>query len=255
MAKDFKAEEEELDSWFDEEKEKLTKDYNKKLENVMIGDGEEEGKKAKKKKDFDKEEKVLEKRFISSMGKLRHTYQKRYTKLRTSKDKYDEGKKTRKVVLKPFAAVFLFVFNLLKKLFMAIFDILKKIFGAVKSCVFSGIGKAWYVSKENFTFHLKPKLMPVYSPAKRVFNIFFRPVRKSYIKLAENISEGYKAMKQLLKKAWASTAKAFQKTAQTISKYAQIVTGFIDKIKKKITEFCNKYFKPVLDKFKKKKKE
>ena len=46
------------------------------------------------------------------MRKLRQDYQKKYDKLKTSKDKFEKNKKTKKIVFKPVNAVFGFIIGL-----------------------------------------------------------------------------------------------------------------------------------------------
>ena len=269
MARDFKLEEAELDSWFDEQKEKLTEEYDKKIDAILRKQEEEENKKSKKQaeKPTDEQEKALiasiDREFLASMRKVRGEYQKKYDKIQTGKENAKKRKKTAGNILGPLLFFLRPIWKAIKASSKFVWTAIKTALGFVKKEVSSSFEKTFYHIHEFYAFHMKSRLDPFLQPVRNILNMFFfRPIRKSMERFTEIRKSTVKEAIKIFKKYLDITIKIAQKVFGFLKKYALKVFGVLKKVFKKISDMKKKFIDPVLapitnflSKFKKKEEE
>ena len=244
--------EEELELWFDEEKEKLTNAYLKK-----IGVGEDQEETAKKKKGETKDS--IEKNFLLDMRKLRRGYQKQYDAIITKKERSKKSKEISDIVFGPLMKFLKFLFKIIKKIWHAISFIISIISDYIKKEIKPYLKKKIFKLKEFSIFHIRPKILPAYQPTKNHYRSFMRPVkkdienskafRKNTIKLiSKKTSELLSALAKYSKVVIQFLTEYYKKVSEYIKKKYEIISKPIKKVTEKMNELSEKYIKPLLPK-------
>lgn len=247
MAKDFKQAVEELDLWYDEQKENLSKKYYGKVDESRLYPAPEDEEKKKKKPSYDWKKAKFE--FLGEMSGLRNKYQDKYNRIKGSRKSTETRKKVLKIVFFPFVKVLLFLWFILKIVFVFLRDkVFKGTIKFIKNCI------KWYKDtrykwKEYHTFHIKPVIWPYYFPVRRFFiKIIGRPWNKFMMKMQEN-----------KKKLIALFNKDLKIVIDFAKKYVKIILNFLKDKTKKIGEFLGKvaawkkkHINPIIDKIKEK---
>ena len=246
MSPDFKAEEEELDRWFDEEKDKASNDYFKKVDQFRPKDGDDEDKKDKGK--YNKElSKQYSSSFLQSSEKIRKEYDKRFDAYQRKKKTYNLLVKTKDILLfipkKTWKVIVFISVRFYKYFFRPVFIVpVVWIFKSGRK----GYGDMRYHSKEYYTFHTRHYVDPFLDPVRRPYKLFSRRVHKTEDRLKEKrkklIADIIKKIKELIDK----TIKIGKKIWEFITKYFKKISDFITKWVKKIKEFYGKWIYPVL---------
>jgi len=247
MARNFKAEEEELDLWFDEQKENLSKKYFSQVDESKNYPSLDEERKSKKVQLIDR--KSIEKQFLIEMEKIRRKYQAKYDKIKADQDNLHRRKEFFHKLLSPFYKPFSLLFHLFMIFFMFLKnDVLKGLVAFFKKTVKFFKDKQYY-AKEYYTFHIKPHTRPYTWPIKRLLiKIFFRPMNK----LSNKITD-------IKKKAIEDFNKKLKVVIEFGKKYGKIILNWlkarykkvsevVGKVMAKYKEFKNKYITPITDK-------
>ena len=247
-------EENELDDWFDEEKEKLEKDYFKKLKKIRIPTQEDDeessdDEKNKKNKIIDpiEEEENIEKDFLAASNKLRTTYKKKYDDIVTKKELKKNKEKVQYIIFRPF----IFCYKIFMIIFKPIYFFIKKnliisLFFTKKTSI-----KEWknikHKSDITYSFKIKPKTNSFMWPIKNFFVSKYRPIKKGFAQLKEKIKDLEKRLLEILKKQLVETLTKLKKMLVFVKKYCDVVSAFFEKISKKMGEFKKAYIQPILD--------
>ncbi|MFC1705069.1 hypothetical protein ACFLZ6_01930 [Nanoarchaeota archaeon] len=251
MARNFRAEEDELDIWFDDEKERITEESIKKIDALTKRDEDEEGDKVKKKPkqkiDADKARKQIEKELLSSMQKLRKNYQKKYIKIKSDEENLKSRKKKAKIVFNPFKVSFSFLLRIFKSSFSSIKKHAVKVFIAVKKRITHFFDHISYSTSKYYIFHMRRKMSPILWPIANIHRIHIvRPIRKITEKSKALYKQTIKFTSDFFSKSLELIVKYAKLALDFIVKYAKLTSGSITGVSKKTSAFFNKYIKPVI---------
>jgi len=247
-------EENELEIWYTEEKERLNEAYFKKIDISSEEGDEEESKKGKKRLSDEEDAKIrseARKEFLQKMEKLRQDYQKRYDVIKGKQDSQKTSKKIKKKVMKPTMIVLEPVGFVLKKIFL----FLKKYLGIAFSGLFKGIKTGFrnskYHTRNYYTFHMKKKADPMLWPFRKTTRTIIRGIKKpiAFILLWYKKISTY--LIAVTKDGIEKTIEFAKNMLEVIQKYLKIVTDFLGKIKKIIDDFKESKIEPMLEPIKK----
>ena len=246
MGISYKQQEEELDLWYNEDKERVEKIYLKRL--------------AKTKKSFNPEEEEenkepvmslskIQRLFIADQNKGRNKYQAKYSKIQASKERRRKGNM--------FLLTFFFPMIWLGKRLWKLLLILREQF--IKG--FKAIIKGWkafkvfmdnikYVIGEFCTFHIDPHIVRERVVFRRFRKFFSRPVNKLWVKLMDIKKKLIESIMKKISFVIGFVMKIIKKIQDIIKKYGDKYASFQEKLNGKIFELKEKYWEPIVVKLK-----
>src|SRR3989339_695689 len=261
MARDFKAEEELLDQWFDEQKEKLSEQYEKGLKALYETTFDEEEKKKRQKAvpaDTDAAVKELQNKFITDSKKIRKRYQKRYDKLKAAEESFKRKKKMEKAAATPFRLIFRLTLLPAGKALVFIWKHATKGIKGASARVKKTVHDLRYCLRDWYLFRGRRPLAIIVVPTKYAVMGVMRPVGKNATRfriwLIAKRKEAIKNTVGALTKAWDRVMGVYKKSSEFTAKYTKLYGEKWTKFQKSSSETFGFIFSPLiklLAKFKK----
>jgi hypothetical protein len=250
MARNFKAEEEELDLWFDDQKEIMTKQYLKRVEDneQKFKESEDDEGEQEKKQVFE-DPLVIKNDFLRSSRQLRRKYQARYDKISKDRRIYLLRKKIMDKTLSPFLKIWLRSYAGLIEFYHLLISFFKVCKNSIRF-LHDKLNLILYLGKEKYIFAVRPSLMPVLWPMRVIVKRIIKPIRKAYDSLIEhkkNIIDG--AIKKV-SKTIESIVKVAKKIWGRISGAIKKISDKINKTKASVSNAFNKVSTPIMQKIK-----
>ncbi len=250
--------EDELEDWYEKEKERLTEEYYKKLGRDKKEEKEDKDKKKKKakgKKQKSKNDKEMEDEFLLAMKKLRQDYQKRYEKGIKKKEKSEKVSRIKNLVRAPFRFFLMPLISLLKLLSGAFKKHIKLAIHCVKEGIKSCLSRAASGLGSYYTFHLRSSMLPFFHFFRGIFNFFFRPIKRACAYIFERIKMALDVLIDYFKKIFGFAMGHFKRLMDIFKNYLKKLLGILMKVLKKLSELFAKYIKPHIPSRKKKDEE
>ena len=260
--KNFQAEEEEIDNWFEEQKEKLTNSYLKKIHVLNLGEIAEDKKKAKAKKKKSKDEKKdyntlskeYEAEFLAGMSKVREEYRRRYERHVTKRENFKENEKRKKIIFTPVNAVLKPVWNAIKIVLIGIKNGIMFSFGWIVKSIKKTFSNLTYNIGNYYTFHLRSGVDPFLRPIRKFFRILFKPISNMITllkaKLKKKISETSKKIAKLIDKTISISKVVIGLLNAKYKKYSEFLRGKIKIVKESVKKVLSPVFSPIIEKLK-----
>ncbi len=230
--------ENELEEWYEDEKERISKEYQ-----ANLGSDEDLGEKNARKENLSSKE--AEKKFLSQMKNLHLEYQKRYDQLKDKEEKSKKGKEKRNRIIKPLFTGWKTIFKYLMMIFNSAKNSLISLLGPFFSNIRKACSNLFYNYREYYIFHMRKHTLKVIRPVKMLIRFLLKPVHKATAYLGKWFKETKKTAMKELSRIIQLVVKYAKIAFEFLTKYSKIVFTFLAKVFKKISEFNNKRIKPL----------
>lgn len=236
-------EEEELDLWFDEEKEKLSEAYQKRVAKLLVSEEIAEDKKISELtvEEREKGKEQVEKEYLEEIGRLRERYRKEYGKIRSRK----ERKKHASAAKGYLGTGFSFLFGPIWRIIKVVIGGTWKGVGFVFRAFFKGLKKTIadirYRWRNLYEFRLKRHLGLLLWIRRKLKVLVVRPLGKAYERSKDIRKQTITQTKALSVKAftktlalgktiWGKFMEKYKKVAGVVGKVWKLVSGIFKKV-------------------------
>lgn len=245
--------EQDIEQWFEEEKEKLANEYYKKITSYIKVTDEDEASKTVAKKEVKGTEVNQEEIYLQRINELREEYAKKYSQLLEKKDA-EELRKKKKIILK----YKMYSFTESCKSIYA--DSIRLLLKAMKNTgiLFSNVMSVFkaikYYIKEFYTFRMKKYCTPIIFLSRKSSVLVVRPLKKKIDYVHDLYNSLIKKLLELFHKILDISIKRINAILKKLSEKWKKISAVIEKISKKVSAVVAVFTGPIqkfMSKFKK----
>lgn len=236
-------EEEELDIWFEEEKEKITSAYNKGVARTLVSEEFAEDKKLSTLTAEEREQlkDKAEKEYLAEISRLRERYRKEYDRIKSKAAAKKHASTAKETLLRPFSLIFGPAWRGIRRASAAAGKAVKLVFGTLWRGVKRIISDARYKWKNLYLFYLRKPLAPLLWVKRKFKVLFIRPAqkdldafkekRKAFINKTRTAAvKAFTKGLGIAKTVWGKVMERYKKIAAAVAKVWKVVSAILKKL-------------------------